>query len=114
MELRDTSGTCQRELETARIGASSWNFSYHSFSIACSNLLRSTVNRVTNQWDQTLLVFANYMQLREALRGNTSQQNEMALYIGRYFANMGFQSWISWIQRQDDWVSVSLLTCFIQ
>lgn len=106
VQLRGIAERHQRELETTRIGGLLWNFSYRTFSTACSDLLRRTVNSVTNQWEQTLLVFANYMQWREALRGNILQQNEAALYIGQYLSDMGFQSYISWI-RQDDWVSMS-------
>ena len=105
-ELRCIAVRNQSELESARIGPLLRNISYPIFSTACSNLLRRTVNSVANRWDQTLLVFANYMQLREALRGDTSQQNEVALYIGQYLSDMGFQSWVSWM-RQNDLVSTS-------
>ena len=115
--LRGVSVKYQKELSGVfdkGIGISLRNVTYHVFSTICSNVLRRTFNGVANRWDQTLLVFANYMQLREALQGNSLHQNEMASYIGRYLGEMGFQSWISWIQHQDDWVSMITAHVFVR
>ena len=113
IQLRGIAEKYHRELQTARIGALLRNINYQGFSTICNDVLRGTFNNVANCWDQTLLVFANFVQLRGALQGDTLQQNEIALYIGRYLSDMGFQSWTSWMQRQDDWVSISYHIYFV-
>ena len=108
MNLYGVSKKYQKELsevfdkQTAGIGASLWDINYDAFSTICSDVLRRTINNVANRWDQALLVFANYVQLKEGLKGDTSRQNEIASYIGRYLSDMGFQTWI---QLQGGWVS---------
>ena len=108
MHLYGISKKYQKELsgvfdeKTTGIGASLWDINYDAFSTMCSDVLHRTISNVANRWDQTLLVFANYMQLREALQGSTSRQNEIGTYIGRYLSDMGFQAWI---QLQGGWVS---------
>ena len=107
-QLSDASVKYYKELssafdeKTSQIGASFWDINYDAFSVICSNVLRRTIDSVSNRWDQTLLVFAGYNQLREALHGDAIRLNEVSSYIGRYLSDMGFQSWI---QLQGGWVS---------
>ena len=107
MQLSNISVKYYKQLSTAfdertsRIGASFWDINYDAFSTICSNVLRRTIDSVSNRWDQTLLVFAGYARLREALQGDAIRQNEVASYIGRYLSDTGFQSWI---QLQGGWV----------
>ena len=112
-ELRDIAEECSNELTEAlndnasrNVGASIRNMTYNVFSETCSSVLRRTFDRVSNSWDQTLLVFASYARMREALQGDTLQQNEMAMYLGQYLNNMGFHSWISWVRQHDSWVRI--------
>ena len=109
MHLYNASQKYQKELSevfdegTTRIGAASlWDISYEAFSTICSGVLHRTITSVANRWDQSLLVFANYMQMIEELQGDTSQQNTVASYIGRYLSDVGLQTWI---QLQGGWVS---------
>ena len=109
MKLRNFAAKYDKELEAEfapRIRAFIRNVTYSVFSSICNGVLRRTFGRVGNRWDQALLVIASYARMREALHGDTLQQNETAMYIGQYFKNMGFDSWISWVRRQDSWVSI--------
>ena len=108
IQLYGISQKYQKELSevfderTARIGASLWDIDYEAFSTICGGVLHRTITSVANRWDQSLLVFANYIKLREGLQGDTSRQNEIASYIGRYLGDVGLQTWI---QLQGGWVS---------
>ena len=116
MNLYGISKKYQKELteafdeRTTRIGASLWDINYEAFSTICNTVLHRTITSVADRWDQSLLVFANYMQLREGLQGDTSRQNEIASYIGRYLTDMGFQTWI---QLQGGWVSNQTHNAFL-
>lgn len=102
--LRDIAGRYEKQLsdEFDTSTSSPWDVNYSVFRTICSNVLRRTISSVTNRWDQTLLVFAGYMRLREALH-DSERQNEISSYVGRYLSDMGFQSWI---QLQGGWVSL--------
>ena len=88
--LRQVSETYDSEL--SRVDNSGDN--YERFRTACDELLRSTVDQIT----QILLVFASYVRLSRAQ--NVGQ--ETPEYVGQYFSDVGLQSWI---QLQGGWVS---------
>ena len=80
------------------------NIDYNTFRTLCSNVLRSTVDRVTSCGNQILLVFASYMRLSRV----QNVHQEISGYVGQYFSDMGFQPWI---QRQGGWVSCNIHNC---
>ena len=77
------------------------NIDYNTFRTLCSNVLRSTVDRVTSRGNQILLVFAGYFRLSRV-------HQEISGYVGQYFSDMGFQPWI---QHQGGWVSCNIHNC---
>lgn len=97
--------TDEFDRHVSNAGTSLWDINYNAFSTICNNLLQNTLEVVGNRWNQTLLVFAGYMHLREAMR-NDLHQHEISSYIGRYLSDMGFQSWI---QLQGGWQHVGVL-----
>ena len=94
MLLRQVSEKYDEDLskEFDRLGD---NIDYNTFRTLCSNVLRSTVDRVTSRGNQILLVFAGYVRLSRVHQGISG-------YVGQYFSDMGFQPWI---QLQGGWVS---------